>query len=292
MGRYNVSVADVVAWSKENPALVVRVAVLVAALPLSLFASRLLRKTMAKRLSPQMSMLVAKFVAYSAILIILLTLLRELNVPLAPLLGAAGVVGVAIGFAAQTSLSNLISGIFLIMEKPFLVGDIVRMDQHLGVVHSIDLLSVKIRTFDNTLIRIPNEAMIKSAVTTVTAFPIRRMDVTVGVAYKEDVGRVMALLRDIADGIPLILDEPEPFILFKGFGDSALEITVGVWLAKADYIAVRNTLLPTIKKRFDEEGVEIPFPHRTLYTGAITDPFPIRLVGSPDMPANMGSERG
>ncbi len=286
------SVADVVAWSKENPALVVRVAVLVAALPLSLFASRLLRKTMAKRLSPQMSMLVAKFVAYSAILIILLTLLRELNVPLAPLLGAAGVVGVAIGFAAQTSLSNLISGIFLIMEKPFLVGDIVRMDQHLGVVHSIDLLSVKIRTFDNTLIRIPNEAMIKSAVTTVTAFPIRRMDVTVGVAYKEDVGRVMALLRDIADGIPLILDEPEPFILFKGFGDSALEITVGVWLAKADYIAVRNTLLPTIKKRFDEEGVEIPFPHRTLYTGAITDPFPIRLVGSPDMPANMGSERG
>ncbi len=286
------SVADVVAWSKENPALVVRVAVLVAALPLSLFASRLLRKTMAKRLSPQMSMLVAKFVAYSAILIILLTLLRELNVPLAPLLGAAGVVGVAIGFAAQTSLSNLISGIFLIMEKPFLVGDIVRMDQHLGVVHSIDLLSVKIRTFDNTLIRIPNEAMIKSAVTTVTAFPIRRMDVTVGVAYKEDVGRVMALLRDIADGIPLILDEPEPFILFKGFGDSALEITVGVWLAKADYIAVRNTLLPMIKKRFDEEGVEIPFPHRTLYTGAITDPFPIRLVGSPDMPANMGSERG
>ena len=147
-------------------------------------------------------------------------------------------------------------------------------------------LSVRLRTFDNMLIRIPNETMIKSAVTTVTAFPIRRMDVSVGVAYKEDVERVMALLKEIADGIPQVLDEPEPFILFKGFGDSALEFTLGVWIAKLDFVTVRNLLLPRIKTRFDAEGIEIPFPHRSLYARAASAPFPIRIVSdSKDAPA-------
>jgi small-conductance mechanosensitive channel len=88
----------------------------------------------------------------------------------------------------------------------------------------------------------------------------------------------MAILREVADGISEILDEPEPFVLFKGFADSSLEFLVGVWFAKADFVAVRNQVLPGIKKRFDEEGIEIPFPHRTLYTGLASEPFPVRVV--------------
>ena len=269
-------------WLQTRPESAIRVLLLVAALPLALLFSRMLRRSMEKRLSPQVAMLLAKVVSYSAIAVIALILLKELGIKLTPLLGAAGVIGIAVGFAAQTSLSNLISGVFLILEQPFQVGDLVRTEQHMGLVHSIDLLSVKIRTFDNTLIRIPNETMIKTAVTNVTAFPIRRMDLTIGVAYKEDIERVMKILREIADGIPEILDEPEPFILFKGFADSALEFLVGVWLAKADYVTVRNQFLPTIKKRFDEEGIEIPFPHRTLYAGLASEPFPIRVVAGGD----------
>ena len=269
-------------WLQTRPESAIRVLLLVAALPLALLFSRMLRRSMEKRLSPQVAMLLAKVVSYSAIAVIALILLKELGIKLTPLLGAAGVIGIAVGFAAQTSLSNLISGVFLILEQPFQVGDLVRTEQHMGLVHSIDLLSVKIRTFDNTLIRIPNETMIKTAVTNVTAFPIRRMDLTIGVAYKEDIERVMEILREIADGIPEILDEPEPFVLFKGFADSALEFLVGVWLAKADYVTVRNQFLPTIKKRFDEEGIEIPFPHRTLYAGLASEPFPIRVVAGGD----------
>ena len=269
-------------WLQTRPEAAIRVLLLVAALPLAMLFSRMLRRSMEKRLSPQVAMLLAKVVSYSSIAVIALILLKELGIQLTPLLGAAGVIGIAVGFAAQTSLSNLISGVFLILEQPFQVGDLVRTEQHMGLVHSIDLLSVKIRTFDNTLIRIPNETMIKTAVTNVTAFPIRRMDLTIGVAYKEDIERVMKILREIADGIPEILDEPEPFILFKGFADSALEFLVGVWLAKADYVTVRNQFLPTIKKRFDEEGIEIPFPHRTLYAGLASEPFPIRVVAGGD----------
>jgi small-conductance mechanosensitive channel len=99
-----------------------------------------------------------------------------------------------------------------------------------------------------------------------------------GVAYKEDIGRVMKILKDIADKNPYCLDEPEPIFIFLNFGSSALEFLFAVWFAKADFLMLRNTLMPEIKRRFDEEDIEIPFPHQTLYTGAVTKPFPISII--------------
>ena len=249
-------------------------------LPLINLAGFLVRKGMRKRFTEQVVMLVSKGIVYIGSLIIVMTALQQAGIKLGTLLGAAGIAGVAIGFAAQTSLSNLISGLFLIWERPFQVGDALQVGTDMGIVHSIDLLSIQLRTYDNKLIRMPNELLIKSAFTNITRFPIRRMDINIGVAYKEDVERVMNILREVADRNPYCLDEPEPVIIFKGFGDSALEILFAPWFAKTDYIALRNSLLMDVKRRFDQEGIEIPFPHRTLYTGAVTDPFPIRLVTS------------
>jgi small-conductance mechanosensitive channel len=107
------------------------------------------------------------------------------------------------------------------------------------------------------------------------------MDIPIGVAYKEDIGKVVRILREVANDNPLCLDEPEPLIIFKGFGESALEFLFGPWFVKTDYIALRNSLLTDVKKRFDEAGIEIPFPHRTLYAGEATKPFPVHIVGSP-----------
>jgi len=237
-------------------------------------AARMLKK----RLSGQSLMLVSKAITYSITGIVALMVMRELGFKLTTLLGAAGIAGVAIGFAAQTSLSNLISGAFLIWERAFEVGDVLKIGETVGAVHSIDLLSVKIRKFDNLFVRIPNETLVKTEFTNITRFPIRRLDLNIGVAYKEDIDRVMKVLLDVADKNPYCLDEPEPVLIFQGFGDSALEMLFGVWFEKADFVAVRNSLHKDIKARFDAEGIEIPFPHRTLYTGAVTEPFPIRLV--------------
>ncbi len=92
----------------------------------------------------------------------------------------------------------------------------------------------------------------------------------------------------VADQNRYCLDEPEPVIIFKGFGDAALEILFAPWFAKTDYIALCNSLLIEVKRRFDEEGIEIPFPHCTLYTGAVTEPFPIKLVPSDVVPPVSG----
>lgn len=238
----------------------------------------LIRKGLRKRVSEQSIMLLSKGVVYIGSAVVILMTLQQAGLKLGTLLGAAGIAGVAIGFASQTSLSNVISGLFLIWEQPFAVGDVLQCGSDHGVVHSIDLLSVQLRTYNNQLIRIPNETLIKSSFTNVTRFPIRRMDIPIGVAYKEDIEKVMKILADVADQNPFCLDEPAPLIIFKGFGDSALEFMFGPWFAKTDYIALRNSLLIEVKRRFDEEGIEIPFPHRTLYAGEASKPFPVHVV--------------
>jgi small-conductance mechanosensitive channel len=238
----------------------------------------LFRNYVGKKLSLQSKMLIYKGITYTGLIIILFIILKELGVKLSALLGAAGVVGIILGIASQTSIGNIISGIFLVSEKTFELGDIIKIEDKIGVVYSIDLLSIKIRTFDNLLLRIPNQKVIGSDLTNITKFPIRRLDFKVSVAYKEDLERVHSLLLEIAKENPLCLDEPEPFILFKDFGNSGINILFGVWFEKQNYISVKNSVFKSIKKRFDDEGIEIPFPHLSLYMGEKSKPMAVKIV--------------
>jgi small-conductance mechanosensitive channel len=231
-----------------------------------------------KRFSQQTAMLVRKGIFYIGAFIILVSVLRQLGFKLTALLGAAGIAGIAIGFAAQTSVSNIISGLFLISEKPFAVGDVIKVGGTMGIILSIDLLSVKIRTFDNLYVRIPNEQLIKTEVTNITRFPIRRMNIDVSVAYKDDLAMVKDLLLDIAKKNPFCLDNPEPFFIIKEFGNHGIELLIGAWFSKTDYVQLKNSLMEEIKKQFDEHGIEIPFPHISVYAGSRTEPFPVQVV--------------
>ena len=242
--------------------------------------SALIGRISKKYLSQQYGMLIRKAVYYSCAVIVLMIILQLLGVEIGALLGAAGIVGIAIGFASQTSMSNLISGLFLISEKPFEVGDVIRVDKTFGVVQSIDLLSVKINTFDNLFIRIPNEKLINTEITNITRYPIRRMDIKLKVAYKSSISKVKEALQSVAANNPLCLDEPEPLILFTNFGESAQEFLFGLWFYKTDYLALKNSVMQDIKEKFDAEGIEFPFPHISLYAGSATEPFPVSISNS------------
>ncbi len=233
-----------------------------------------------KRFSEQSRMLIRKAIFYTGAFIILVAALRQLGFKLTALLGAAGVVGIAVGFASQTSVSNIISGLFLISEKPFAVGDIIKIGDTSGIILSIDLLSLKLRTFDNLYIRIPNEELIKNKVTTVTRFPIRRLNIDISVAYKDDLEKVKEVLLDIARNNPYCLNNPEPLFVIKEFGDHGIELLLGVWFSKTDYLALKNSIMLEIKQRFDAENIEIPFPHISVYTGSATTPFPVQMKES------------
>ncbi|HAQ48395.1 MAG TPA: mechanosensitive ion channel protein [Glaciecola sp.] len=211
--------------------------------------------------------LLKRAIFYGIMILMSMSALRELGFDLSVILGAAGILSVAIGFASQTSASNLISGLFLMMERPFSIGDVIRVEQTTGEVISIDLLSVKIRTFDNLYVRVPNESMIKTQVTTLTRFPIRRADLILGIAYKEDIEQVKALLALLADNNPLCLSEPAPLFILKGFGTSSVDIQFSVWAKKENFLVVKNEMYQQIKEAFDNNGIEIPFPHLSLYSG-------------------------
>jgi small-conductance mechanosensitive channel len=272
-----------ISWSnvltKEFMGSAIRIGVLLfVGFPLILSFAALVGRSTRKRLKPQANMLIRKGIVYFGSIVIFIAVLNQSGYKLTALLGAAGIVGIAIGFASQTSVSNIISGLFLISEKPFAVGDIIQVGTTKGTILSIDLLSVKLRTFENHFIRIPNEVLIKNEVRNISRFPIRRLDIELGVAYKENIQKVREVLLDIADKEPLCLDEPEPDVRFQNFGDSALEFLYAIWCIREDYLKLKKKVMQQIKERFDEEGIEIPFPHRTLYTGSVSEPFPIRIV--------------
>ena len=241
-------------------------------------ASRLVLRMGGRRLSQHHLQLMRRLAFYAILALFVASALRELGFSLAVLMGAAGVLTVAIGFASQTSASNLISGLFLIGERPFSVGDIIQIGTTTGEVLSIDALSVKLRTFDNLFVRIPNETLIKSEVTTLTRFAIRRLDLVLGVAYKQDIRAVREVLMAVADKNTLCLDEPAPLFIFTGFGESSLDIQFSVWAKRDSFLPLRNSITAEIKAAFDDAGIEIPFPHRSLYTGEATRPFPVTIV--------------
>ena len=206
----------------------------------------------------QHAMVARRTVFFLVLGITLATVLKQLGLDISVLIGAAGVLTVALGFAAQTSASNLISGIFLIFERPFVVGDTIASGGTQGEVVSVDLLAVKLRTLDNLLVRIPNEALIKSEVVNYTRYPIRRVDVDLTVAFRQDLGRVRALLEAIADDEPLCFDEPRPQFVVRRFSDVGIELRFSVWTQRDNALEVGTIVQQRMQEAFEREGVELP----------------------------------
>lgn len=246
--------------------------------PVVLFASRRISRWLSDHTSGQQALVVGKLILYTGVPLILMVALWELGFSLAPLLGAAGVLGIAVGFASQTSISNVISGLFLLGERPFQVDDVIQVGTTVGQVLSIDTLSVKLRTFDNRYIRIPNETLVKSEVVTITRFPIRRLDIGLRISYKESIGRVREVLLETAQRNPRVLVEPETVVFLDSFGESGMEVRLTVWTVTENYFTLKNVLVEEIKVRFDEEGIRVPVPHRVLESGSPDAPFPVRVI--------------
>ena len=252
--------------------------VLVVGFPFFALLRRWVRSYVEKRYAQHYGMLAGKVVFYLGVVLIITVVLNQLGFSLAPLLGAAGIIGIAIGFASQTSVSNIISGLFLLAEQPFKVGDIITVGTTTGIVDSVDVLSVKLRTFDNKFVRMPNESLIKQELMNLTRYPIRRFNATVSVAYKEDIQRVREILLDVADKNEYCLKEPEPLIVLDMFGASSIDLLFLVWAETDHYLNLKTTINEEVKARFDAEGIEIPFPHLSLYAGSESQPIRVEQL--------------
>ena len=232
-----------------------------------------------RRWSPQQAVLSRRAATYLVWGLASLTALSELGFDLRYLLGTAGFAGIALTYSGQTSLSNIITGLFLIAEQPFVIGDTITVNGITGEVLSVDLLSIKLRTADNLFVRLPNESVLRNTVTNVSHFPIRRLDITLQVGYGESMGRVQQALFEIAAKNPLGLEDPKPIFQFVGFGDSGVNLQFSVWGRKETFLDLKNSMHATIKEVFAQRNIEIPYPYRALVPGAGQQALPVALPG-------------
>jgi small-conductance mechanosensitive channel len=229
---------------------------------ITLYICRLVGKMSERHISAHHSQLLRSITFYIGFALSFVFPLRASGVDVTGLLGvagiAAGIITAAVAFASQTSISNFLSGVFLIVEKPFEVGDFVRMNDTLGEVLSIDLLSVKIRTKDNIFVRIPNELLLKSQFENVTRFPIRRCDIKLHISFSEDLQKLKKILLEVAKQNPLCLVSPAPEFNFLEFGDTALEVQFSVWGKQISFASLQSNIKIDIQAAFEKYDIKLP----------------------------------
>ena len=209
-----------------------------------------------------------KIIYFGIIIISFLVFTSSQGIDFSGLMVAGGIFAVVIGFATQSVVSNLISGIFLMIEKPAKHGDAIQLPDMTisGTLLDIGTFSSKVRKFDGTIIRIPNEKFFTSNIRSLTSSTIRRAEATVGISYKDDIETAISVMKnEIKGAMPFVLRIPEPEFRVEELGDSSVNILVLVWHPRDDWSQAQPILLTTLKRALDNSGIEIPFPQRVIW---------------------------
>lgn len=197
--------------------------------------------------------------------VLIIIILQYIGVNLTGLTTIVASAGVALSLALKGSLANLAGGVIILVARPFNVGDFIETTEHSGVVEKISIFYTYLVTFDNKQILIPNGILTDSSIVNYSSKEIRRVDITFSVSYEEDVIRVKNVLINILKNNELVLEEPEFFVGISMHGDSAINFIVKAWCKTEDYWTVYYDLLETVKIKFDEEGISIPYPQMDLH---------------------------
>jgi small conductance mechanosensitive channel len=204
-------------------------------------------------------------VYYALMIIVLLTALGKLGVETTSFLAILGAAGLAIGLALKDSLGNFASGVMIIMFKPFKVGDAVTAAGVTGNVSEVGIFNSVFITADNQKIIVPNGAITSGSITNINAYDTRRVDLVVCIGYEDDIKKTKEVLNNIVSSHEKILIDKGITIAVSELADSSVNFVLRVWVKTPDYWDVKFDLTETIKLRFDEEGISIPFPQQDVH---------------------------
>jgi small conductance mechanosensitive channel len=199
------------------------------------------------------------------LVVVVLTVVSILGIPTTSFLAILGAAGLAVGLALKDSLANFSSGVMLVLFRPFRVGDWVEAGGVAGSVESIRIFNTVIKTGDNRIITVPNGLIYGGTITNYSAEETRRIDLTIGVSYDDDIPKAKEIIRRVLDADERILEEPAPAVMLMELADSSVNFAVRPWVKSADYWAVRSDLLEGIKVSLEAEGLSIPYPQRDLH---------------------------
>lgn len=220
---------------------------------------RATKKIPSERTNPHRQMIITRAIKYIFFVLVVMYILGLFGIKLSAIWGAAGIAGIAIGFAAQTSISNIISGLFVLTEGTLKVGDAITVDGITGVVDSINLMSIQLHTYDNEMVRIPNSTIINTDFTNKSFHSKKRLTISLSISYDTDMKKAYEILNSAPSLCTTILQEPAPSVWFDKFGENGIDLTIAVWFKPEDYLQTKNDLFIAIKKVFDDAKIEIPF---------------------------------
>lgn len=215
------------------------------------------QRLLSRYISSQQTMVLQKIIYFSVLMLFIIAAFQQLGFQLSVLLGSAGIATAAIAIASQTSISNIVSGLFLILEKSFKIGDRIKVGSTTGVVSSIDLLSVKILTVNNTLIRIPNESLIKSEIINLTRFESRRLDLIFNVKVDQDIPKIKQLLTEVATQNRFSLKTPVASTTIKEIEDSDVSLQLSVWVLQTEYDILADSLYQEVLLVFTKHEIQM-----------------------------------
>ena len=202
---------------------------------------------------------------WALMLFVIIAAINQIGVQTTSLIAIMGAAGLAIGLALQGSLANFASGVLIVMFRPYRVGDFVEAAGIAGVVLQVQILTTILKTGDNKQIIVPNGQIMNSIITNYSAHDTRRIDMTVGVSYDDDLDKVRSTIQELVDADERILKDPECLIAVSELADSSVNFTVRPWANTADYWGVKFDLTEAIKKRFDKDGISFPFPQQDVH---------------------------
>jgi small-conductance mechanosensitive channel len=189
----------------------------------------------------------------------------QVGVEVGPLLAGLGIAGFVVGFALQDTLSNFASGMMILVYRPFDVGDAIEAGGVTGKVDQMNLVSTMILTFDNQLLIVPNKQVWGGIIRNITHQDKRRVDMTFGIGYSDDIPKAEKVLTEIVTSHEKVLKDPEPVIRLHNLGESSVDFVVRPWSLTDDYWDVYWDVTREVKRRFDEDGISIPFPQRDIH---------------------------
>ena len=209
---------------------------------------------------------------YAIMIVSLVMAADQLGINVGAALAGLGVAGIALGFAAQDSVANVISGIMIFWDKPFIVGDWIRTEGNYGKVTEITLRSTRIRTNRNTYVVIPNKSVIDAVLENYSKHGELRIDVPIGIAYKEDIRQAREVLLEAVRKIPGVMAQPQPDVVVESLGDSSVNLLVRAWIETADEMQPKTfVVVEASKLALDAAGIQIPYPHLQLFVDDVEE---------------------
>jgi len=224
-----------------------------------------LRRSLKDRVSKDVGEPILKLLYYGSLIIIFIAILPLIGLDPSGLLLAGGVAGIVLGFASQNIVGNLVSGCFLMFERPIKIGDQVEINGIAGYVTDIRIISTLIRTYDGLLVRLPNQQVFTTNITNIVGHPVRRFEYTIGIRYSDDAYAAIWIIKDLIDKEPFALLSPSPSVFVSDLGESSVKIVVRIWAPVSEWFGLKTRLLWAIKCTLEENGIEVPFPQRVLH---------------------------